>query len=233
MSQLKNIKITTPTYDEEIPSTRKACKIEPFKVGDEKVLLLASEAGDNKQMMNALKAVISNCSNIEDIDSLAAFDLEYLFVKIRAVSVGETSKVGVKCNSCEAENQVDIDLASVEVKRDLSHKSTVRITENLGFEMKYTSIDDVGNVDPNNVDDMLEVIARSVKTVYSGEETISVGEDEIEDLKGILDSLTTKQFDNIQEFFTTAPKVQKQINFTCKSCGEVNDQTLEGLANFF
>ena len=107
------------------------------------------------------------------------------------------------------------------------------LTENLGFEMKYTSIDDVGNVDPNNVDDMLEVIARSVKTVYSGEETISVGEDEIEDLKGILDSLTTKQFDNIQEFFTTAPKIQKQISFTCKDCSEVNDQTLEGLASFF
>ena len=99
--------------------------------------------------------------------------------------------------------------------------------------MKYTNIDDVGGIDPNNVDDMLEVIARSVKTVFSGDETISVGEDEIEDLKGILDSLTTKQFNNIQEFFTSAPKVQKKINFTCKECKEVNDQTLEGLASFF
>ena len=233
MSQLKNIKITTPTYDEEIPSTRKACKIEPFKVGDEKTLLIASEAGDNKQMINALKSVISNCSNIEDVDSLAAFDLEYLFVKIRSVSVGEESKVGVKCNSCEANNEVSIDLSTVEVLRDVAHKPIIRITNTLGFEMKYTNIDDVGNVNPNNVDEMLEIIARSVKTVFSGDETISVGEDEIEDLKGILDSLTTKQFDNIQEFFTTAPKIQKQINFTCKECSEVNDQTLEGLASFF
>ena len=233
MSQLKNIKITTPTYDEEIPSTRKACKIEPFKVGDEKTLLIASEAGDNKQMINALKSVISNCSNIEDVDSLAAFDLEYLFVKIRSVSVGEESKVGVKCNSCEANNEVSIDLSTVEVLRDVAHKPIIRITDTLGFEMKYTNIDDVGNVNPNNVDEMLEIIARSVKTVFSGDETISVGEDEIEDLKGILDSLTTKQFDNIQEFFTTAPKIQKQINFTCKECSEVNDQTLEGLASFF
>ena len=233
MSQLKNIKITTPTYDEEIPSTRKACKIEPFKVGDEKTLLIASEAGDNKQMINALKSVISNCSNIEDVDSLAAFDLEYLFVKIRSVSVGEESKVGVKCNSCEANNEVSIDLSTIEVLRDIAHKPTIRITDTLGFEMKYTNIDDVGNVNPNNVDEMLEIIARSVKTVFSGDETISVGEDEIEDLKGILDSLTTKQFDNIQEFFTTAPKIQKQINFTCKECSEVNDQTLEGLASFF
>ena len=233
MSQLKNIKITTPTYDEEIPSTRKACKIEPFKVGDEKVLLLASEAGDNKQMINALKAVISNCSNIEDVDSLAAFDLEYLFIKIRAVSVGEVSTVGVSCKSCEASNEVKIDLSTIEVVRDIAHKPTIRITDTLGFEMKYTNIDDVGGIDPTNVDDMLEVIARSVKTVFSGDETISVGEDEIEDLKGILDSLTTKQFDNIQQFFTSAPKVQKQINFTCKECKEENDQTLEGLASFF
>ena len=233
MSQLKNIKITTPTYDEEIPSTRKACKIEPFKVGDEKVLLLASEAGDNKQMINALKSVIKNCSNIEDVDSLATFDLEYLFIKIRAVSVGETSKIGVKCTECEETNEIEIDLSVIEVTRDTNHKSTIRITDNLGFEMQYTNIDSISHVDPSNVDDMLEVIARSIKTVFHGDETISVGEDEIEDLKGILDSLTTKQFDNIQEFFTTAPKIKQDISFTCKSCSKVNDQTLEGLASFF
>ena len=233
MSQLKNIKVTTPTYDEEVPSTRKKCKISPFKVGDEKVLLLASEAGENKQMINALKSVIKNCSDIEDIDELAAFDLEYLFIKIRSVSVGESSNIGVKCTECEANNEIKIDLSSIEVKRNKDHKNTIRITDSLGFEMKYTNIDDVGNVDPSNVDDMLEIIARSVKTVFSGDETISIGEDEIEDLKGILDSLTTDQFLSIQDFFTSAPKVQKDINFTCKECSKDNNQTLEGLASFF
>lgn len=233
MSQLRNIKISTPTYDEVVPSTNQKIKIKPFRVGDEKVLLLASETGDNKQMINALKSVIGNCTTDVDVDKLASFDLEYLFIKIRAVSVGEVSTVGVKCVKCEHDNEVKIDLSTIEVVKNVEHKSTIRISDSLGFEMKYTDIEDVGNVDATNVDEMLEVIARSVKTVFYGEETISVGEDEIEDLKEILNNLTTQQFDNIQQFFTTAPKVQKDINFKCTSCGEENEQVLEGLANFF
>lgn len=233
MSQLKNIKVATPTYEEKIPSTKKKIRIKPFRVGDEKVLLLASESKDSKQMIDALKQVITNCTDDVDVNDLAPYDLEYLFVKLRAISVGETSNINIKCNGCEDLHKVSIDLSKLEVTFNPEHKTTIRISDNLGFEMKFASLEALTDVSNQDVDSMLEVIARSVKTVYYGEETFSVGEDEIKDLMNILNELTSAQFNKVQDFFTKAPKLMKEIDFTCKSCGKENSQKLEGLASFF
>lgn len=233
MSELSNIKITSPQYDDVIPSTGNTVKLTPFRVGDEKALLIAQQSGNNKQMANTLKSIISKNVVPVNIADLAPFDLEYLFLKLRAVSVGETSKIGVKCKNCEASNEIDVDLNDVEVKKDENHKNFVKIDEKLGFEMKYADLDDMMKVDGENIESIIGLIAASVKTVYFNEDTYNIGKAEQKDLMSILNDLTTTQFSTIQQYFETMPKVRKDINFTCKSCETENNQVLEGLASFF
>ena len=234
MSQLSNIKVATPTFQELVPSSKKKITIKPFKVGDEKVLLLASESKDNKQMIRALKQVIDNCTDDSvDVSELTTYDLEYLFVKLRAVSVGENADIGVKCTKCETTNKISVDLSKLEVNFDPEHKTTVKINDNLGFEMKYVDLEDVSEVSDENIDSIMDIVAKSVKTVYYGDETFDVGPAEIKDVKNIIDQLTTSQFTELQDFFTKAPKLRKDITFTCGSCNEHNEQKLEGLASFF
>ena len=232
MGQLSGIKIATPTYKDTIPSSGKAVKLTPFRVGDEKVLLIASQSKDPKQMVDALKTVVQNCVEGVRIDDLASFDLEYLFIKLRSVSVGETAKIGLACSNCEGSNKLEVDLSSVKVKKNASHKNIVNVTKELIFEMKYPDVGDV-DIKDDSIESIIDVIAHSVKNVFNGEETITIGPEDIDDLKNILNSLTSAQFADIQKFFETAPKLSHDVTFKCEHCGFENKHTLEGLASFF
>ena len=233
MSQLKNIKIAVPTYRDSIPSTKQDVKLTPFKVGDEKVLLMASESKDPQQMVDSLKSVLSNCVEGVDVNKLASFDLEYLFLKLRSISVGESVDVGIKCAHCEAINNVNVDLSSIKVETPENHNNIIKIDNDIGFKMKYPDVSEIAVGDIDDFENILNVIINSVETVYYGEEVIEVGIDEKNDLKDIINNLTSTQFQPFQEFFTTMPKVKKDIIFKCKECGEDNKQVLEGLASFF
>lgn len=232
MSQLRNVKISTPTYKEEVPSSKQKIEIEPFRVGDEKALMIAAESKDGVQMMNALKKVVGNCTTANP-EELETYDLEYLFLKLRSVSVGEVATIGLPCGECEATNKIDLDISKVKVQFDETHSTTVKISDQLGFEMKAPDLELVSGLDGENVDDMLKVVAHSIKTVYYGDETISVGEDEWDDLLGILNQLTTDQFSKVQQYFSTQPKLKQDVTFTCGQCEHDNKTTLEGLASFF
>ena len=233
MSELKNVIITTPTYDDVVPSTGTPVSLKPFRVGDEKALLIASESGNGKQMANTLKSIISKNVDPIDVDEIASFDLEYLFLKLRAISVGETTKIGVKCEKCETSNEVIVDLTSVEVKKDENHTNIVRIDDKLGFEMKYAHIDNVFKIDTKDTDSILELVANSVKTVYFNEDSIAVGKAEIADMVKLLNDMSSQQFEKVRAFFETMPKLQKEVSFTCKECETENIHTLEGMQNFF
>ncbi len=232
MGQLSGIKIATPTYKDTIPSSGKAVKLTPFRVGDEKVLLIASQSKDPKQMVDALKTVVQNCVEGVKIDDLASFDLEYLFIKLRSVSVGETAKIGLACSNCEGSNKLEVDLSSVKVKKNAEHKNIVKITKELIFEMKYPDVGDV-DIKDDSIESIIDVVAHSVKNVFNGDETMTIGPEDIDDLKNILNSLTSGQFTEIQKFFETAPKLSHDVEFKCQHCGFENKHTLEGLASFF
>ena len=150
MSEISRIKISTPEYDEILPSTQEAIKIKPFRVADEKTLLIASESKNNKQMVNAMKKIVSN-SVVDDIDveKFAPHDFEYLFLKIRAKSVGEVSKLKIPCSHCETKNEVDFDLESVEVHQDENFSNILTINDRLSFQMKYLNLEDVMAMDPD------------------------------------------------------------------------------------
>ena len=229
---LKNIQIANPTYSDIIPSTKQRISMSPFKVGDEKVLLMASESKDAGAMANALKDVIRNCVDDVEPEKLAHYDLEYLFIKLRSISVGEVASIAIKCDNCDTQNKIDVDLTSIEVRERKDHNNLIKVNDNLAFKMKSPDLVDIAKTE-QTVDSLIKLIASSVETVFYGEETITVGPSDIDDLLGIINQLNTKQFQLFQDFFATAPKLSKDIEFKCGECGHQNNKVLEGLASFF
>ena len=230
---LGNIKVSTPTYNVEVPSTKQQTMMRPFKVSDEKVLMLAGESKEAQQMVNALKEVVGNCVENVNVDDLASFDLEYLFLKLRAVSVGETSELLLTCNKCSEKTPVTVNIDEVQVWFPEDHKNVFKITETLALEMKYPQLNDVAKIRSNDFDSVLRLVASSVKTVYHEEDTYEITLAEIDDVVDILTQLNTKQFAEVQKFFEDLPKVTKDVEFVCKSCEAENKLTVEGLSNFF
>lgn len=232
MSQLKQINLSTPKYDTIIPSNNQSVKFSPFRVADEKVLLIASESKNAKQMMGALKSVIENCVEGVDLDKLAPFDLEFLFLKLRSVSVGETAELGLRCKECDTLNKVAVDISNVEVLFDENHTDTIKVSDDLIFKMKYPDVDQLASED-DSFESVLNLIAHSVETVFYGEEAITITDAEIPDLIDILNGLTSNQFKELQQFFETQPKLSKTVDYDCGECQHSNTLKLEGLANFF
>lgn len=231
MNQLKQIKLSTPTYSDAVPSSGKAIKLKPFRVADEKTLLIAAESKNTKQMMNAMRDVVSNCTEGADVDEFASFDLEYLFIKLRSVSVGETAEVMIKCKECEKGNKVNVDISDVGVVKEESHTKEIKISDEVMFIMKYP---DITNIEVSTeVDAMMDIIIESIDTVIFGEEAIKITDAEKGDLKDIINDMTTKQFAEVRSFFETMPKLKKEISFQCKECSHENEITLEGMADFF
>lgn len=230
---LRDIKITQPTFTCKIPSTQKTVKFRAFNVGDEKALLMAAESKDGRQMVNTIKDVLNNCIDGIVLEDLAPFDIEYLFIKLRTVSVGETANIGHACVQCNHQNVVDVDLATLEVVFPEGHHKVIRITPTLGFEMKYPDLENTSTVDPKDPNSIMSIIAASIKLVYNGDDVIDVSHEPLEDVIGLLEQLPSKQFQEVQEFFVTMPKISKVVVYKCKNCGHENFMKLEGLADFF
>ena len=233
MGALSGIKLTTPTYQDEIPSTKTKVKIRPFRVGDEKTLLVASQSEDLKEMADALKSIVLNCVENVKLEDLTSYDIEYLFLKIRSKSVGETSTVGIYCKSCDATNEIKIELENVSVDIPAEHSHFVKIEENIAFGMKDPDIDEILNNDLDDPESFSKIIMSAIKMVYHGEEVIEITEGDKQELEELIDNMTAKQFEKVKDYFETMPRLRKKIDFVCGSCGENNEQVLEGLSSFF
>ena len=232
MGALGNIKISKFEYEEKVPSTGKRVTITPFRVGDEKVLLEASQSEDVKHMQRAMKQVINNCVEGADVSELASFDMDYLFIKIRSRSVGETSEIGIKCKECEAMNKITVNLDDLEVYKNSEHTRRVKIQDDLMFEMKYPDTYGIDITSENQADQIFEVIFHSLDKVYYGEEIIDVDVGDKEDVFTMLNQMNKDQFAKVQTFFETMPKLKKDVTFTCGSCNTENEYELEGLQSF-
>jgi DNA-directed RNA polymerase subunit RPC12/RpoP len=206
---LRDITITIPKFTTTVPSTKKKVKFRAFNVADEK----------------ALEGV--------EVSQLAPYDVEFLFVKLRTVSVGESATIGHACPHCNHQNQIDVDLSDVTVTFPAGHDKTIRITDQLGFEMKYPDMEDTVGLDTQDPESITRVIAASIKTVYNGDDVIDATQEPVEDVIALIDQLPSKQFKDIQNFFETMPKLQKDVKYTCKHCTKEVDIHLEGLADFF
>jgi len=235
MSELSRIKISTPEYDEILPSTQEAIKIRPFRVADEKTLLIASESKDTKQMANAMKKIVGNCVlNDIDVNNLATHDFEYLFIKIRAKSVGEVSKLKLACQHCQTDNTVDFDLEGVKIREEEGFSNILKINDTLAFQMKNIGLDDVLKVGPNsNTSEMFSLIGDAVDVIVHEDETFTIGKAEKKDVMDIIESLPSSDFVKFIDYFGSLPHVYGEVNFTCSSCGKENEQELKGIQNFF
>lgn len=231
---------TAPTYDVVIPSTGKKIKYRPFLVKEEKALLIAQQSEDVSVMVDTLKNVIASCTlGKVDVEELAIFDLEYLFTQIRAKSVGEIVELLFKCSHCDdpkAKLKINIDLTTIDIKKNPEHNKKIPLYDDVGVIMKYPSMEtmkDLQEAGTSDVEQLFQIIASSIDMVYSGEEVFHAKEQSKEEMLEFVNNLTQEQFVKIQRFFETMPKMSYTVEFNCPVCSAHNSTTLEGLQSFF
>jgi hypothetical protein len=235
-------KISTPTYELELPSTEKKIKYRPFLVKEEKILIMALESEDMTQITNAIIDILTECilTRGVKIKNLSTFDIEYLFLNIRAKSVGETVEVNVTCpDDGETTVEMSIDIDSIKVQKSKEHTNIIKLDDNLSMKLKYPSLDQFieNNFEVNdNVSDVsksLNLITSCIDMVYDSEESWNASDFSKKELDEFLDQLNTKQFKLIENFFTTMPKLSHTINVKNPNTGVESEVVLEGLASFF
>lgn len=230
----------TLNFNMKVPSTGKTVKYRPYLVKEEKILLQAFESGDTKTCLEAMVDTLDACIDPKsklDVKTLSTFDVEYLFIKVRAKSVGESSAVNIKCSKCEESNPYSIDLESIEV--DIKDTDNViQITDDIAVEMKYPTYeqlmnDDIASIEREDIDAAMRVLAGSISAVLTEEERIDCSKQSIDEVVDFLQSMTASQLKGISEFLENMPALRQEIVFDCKKCGEHNELELKGLADFF
>ena len=233
-------KIATPTYELEIPSSKKKVRYRPFLVKEEKVLIIAMESEDPKQIAGAVKTVIKNCilSRGVKVEDLSTFDIEYLFLNIRGKSVGEEVEVNIIApDDGETSISVKIDLEDIKVVENENHSKQIKLDDNLMMEMKYPSLDQFikNNFDfeDNNVDKSFELIATCVDKIYNEEEVWSTDDVSKKEVIEFLEQMSSSQFKQIEKFFETMPKLSHTIEVRNPVTKVNSTVVLEGLSSFF
>ena len=234
-------KIATPTYELELPSTRQSIKYRPFLVKEEKVLVIALESEDTKQITNAIKAVLKNCVLTKGVkvETLPTFDIEFLFLNIRGKSVGEEIEVNIVCPDDEQTNvPVSIDLDSIQVQRSDDHTNQIKLDDDLMMEMKYPSLDQFikSNFDfkeENNMERSFDLIASCIDKIYNEEEVWSTADCTKKEVVNFLEQMNSAQFKEIESFFETMPKLSHTVDIVNPKTKKKSTVVLEGLSSFF
>ena len=234
-------KITAPTYELVLPSSGRKCKYRPFLVKEEKLLIIAMESEDTKQITTAVQNVLKNCILTRGIkvEKLATFDIEYLFLNIRGKSVGEEVEVMITCPD-DGETQVPavINLDDIKINETKGHTRDIKIDDTLSLRMKYPSMDEFvkNNFDISegmDIEDTFELIASCIEQVYSEEESWNASDCTRKELVDFIDQLGTKQFKEVENFFATMPKLSHTLKVTNPKTKVENEILLEGLQSFF
>ena len=234
-------KIATPTYELELPSTGASINYRPFLVKEEKVLVIALESEDNKQITTAIKSVLKNCilSKGIKVEDLPTFDIEYLFLNIRGKSVGEDLEVNIICPDDEkTQVPVTIALDEIEVQKDDKHTNKIKIDDSIMMEMKYPSLEQFikNNFDfneKNMMDQSFELIAACIDKVYTEDEVWTAADCTKKEMRDFLEQMNSQQFKEIETFFETMPKLSHTISVTNPKTKVKSDVVLEGLSSFF
>jgi hypothetical protein len=234
-------KIATPTYELELPSTGQTIKYRPFLVKEEKLLVIALESEDTKQITTAIKTVIKNCIETKGIkvETLPTFDIEYLFLNIRGKSVGEEIEVNIICPDDEETSvPIKINVDEIQVQRDENHTNKIKLDETLMMEMKYPSLEQFikNNFDLSNnsaMEQSFELVASCVNKIYNEDEVWVAADVTKKELMDFLDQMNTSQFKQIEKFFETMPKLSHTVKVTNPKTEVESEVTLEGLSSFF
>ena len=234
-------KINTPEYKLRIPSTDEEITYRPFLVKEEKLLLIAQETGTEDATYRAVKKIIENCCHGKiDLEKMPLFDMEYIFLNIRAKSIGEVAKLKVTCpDDNETKVDIEVDLTKVQVQMDKDHDARIQLSEepNIGILMSYPSIDTLGQTttkgNKKDADKLFEMIAGSLYQIWDGEETHDAMDYSMKDKLTFLESLNHSQFEKVQKFFETMPTLKHDIEVTNPKTNVTSTVTLSGMNDFF
>ena len=236
-------KIATPTYELVLPSTGKKIKYRPFLVKEEKILILALESQDSKQITTAIKSTLKSCIQTRGIkvEELPTFDIEYIFLNIRGKSVGESVDVIVTCpDDGETTVETQIFLDEIQVQKNEKHNCDIVLDQNLTLRMKYPSLDefiknnfDISGANDISFEESLDIIASCIDVVYNADESWAASDCTKKELSEWLDTLNSNQFKQIETFFETMPKLSHTVKVTNPKTKVESDVTLEGITSFF
>ncbi len=236
-------KIATPSYELELPSTGKTIQYRPFLVKEEKLLVIALESEDIKQITNAIKAVIRSCIITKGIkvETLPTFDIEYLFLNIRGKSVGEDISVNLTCpDDNQTQVTVDVNLDDIKVEKSDDHTNQIKLDNNLMMELKYPSLNEFikNNFDPNDtsknpMEQSFDLVGSCINKIYSEEEVWVAADCSKKEITEFLDSMNSNQFKEVEKFFETMPKLSHTVKLMNPNTKVESDVVLEGLASFF
>ena len=231
--------VVLPTHELEIPSNGKKIKYRPFVVKEEKLLLLALETNDEKQIEDAVRNLLKGCIQTRiKLDELASFDLEYIFLNIRAVSVGEIVEMNITCED-DGKTQVryNLNLTNVKVTKPEGHSNKIMLSENMGVIMKYPSFEEFVKISiigqSPTADSVIEIMANCIDQIFDGEEVYDSSTTSKKEFFEFLEGLTNQQFEDIQKFFEDAPRLEHSFKIKNPNTGVENDVTISGLSNFF
>jgi len=232
-------KLNTPTYELEVPSTDEKIKYRPFLVKEEKILLMAMESKDNAQIINAVKDIVSSCTFEKlNVATMPMFDMEFIFLNIRAKSVGEVSKLKILCpDDKKTYASVELDLTKVEVQVGDDHSNKIELTDDMGIIMTYPTIDSFleSGIETVNANNMLDIIGSCVLQIYEqkGEKVYQAKDQTKKELTEFIESMNSGQFKKLQSFFDTMPKLTHTIQVKNPKTKKTSDVKLTGLNDFF
>ena len=230
-------KISVPKYKLKLPSDGRTVNYRPFLVKEEKILLLATESGEQTTIVDAIKNIIRDCTDITDVEKLATFDIEFVFLQIRTKSVGESVDVNVTCpDDNETTVSVSIPLDEIKVKKTRGHKKDLKISEEVAITMGYPTIETFVAMnfgEGAEVDQVFDMAASCVESISDASQVYDCSTVPRKELIEFFDQMNSKQFMMIQDFFEKMPKLQHTVKVTNPNTGVESDVVLEGLASFF
>jgi DNA-directed RNA polymerase subunit M/transcription elongation factor TFIIS len=240
-------KIDVPIYNVKLLSTGKNLRFRPFTVKEEKLFLMANESEELNNIIDTIKQILNNCILDEfDIDSLPLFDIEHLFLNIRARSIGEVVNLKYKCNNdvldeetkeekkCNNVVQIDLNVLDIQPKKQEGHTNKIEITEKLGVVMKYPNFETLKKFkDVEEADSIIKMTVSCIEYVYDADKIYYAKDTTEEELVEFVESMQSKDLERIKNFFDTMPKIKKDVDFKCNKCGHEEKIEIEGIQNFF
>jgi len=229
-------KLATPKYDMIVPSTGKSITYRPYVVREEKILLIALESQDEKQIESAITSVMESCilDNVK-ISDLTNFDVEFIFLTLRGKSVGEGIKIELPCSACEEPNEIKINLDNLQIKNNDFDKKDLqlKINDDITIDLRWPTMSDRSVEVKTGTESIIHMVAKSIGTLYHGDETISMKDTPFAEVLEFTESLSSEQFNKCMEVLVKTPYTGYDIEFTCNKCGEKNERELKGMSDFF
>lgn len=229
---------TAPIFEEKVPSTGERISYRPYLVKEEKVLMMAFESRDQKQVTRAIGNTLNSCIQSDiDVFNLTTFDVEYLFTKVRSKAVGEKSTVLMNCTECQTANEVDVMIDELELdvsNTDENGREKIQITDDIAVELAYPAFGDILDVETkgDSIEDGIGMVASSIQAILTEEERFDRSDVKPEEIMEFIMELPTDKFNLLGNFLRKIPKIQKDVEFDCTNCSHHNEYTLEGMKDF-